>query len=134
MPLPRPPLTCRMLSPAEFLALSPSAEAFPTFMKDFRHGPNTQVFCAFAGEELVGITKLTVLASNTNIEFLETSASSRNRGVAKEMMRQLFEHAEQNGAALTNQGFTGDGQDYLLRELAKLESEFPGRFHHVSSM
>jgi ribosomal protein S18 acetylase RimI-like enzyme len=123
-----------MLSPAEFLALSPSTEAFPTFMKDFKHGPNTQIFCAFAGEELVGITKLTVLASNTNIEFLETSASSRNRGVAKEMMRQLFEHAQQHDAVLTNQGFTGDGQAYLLRELAKLESEFPGRFHHIPGM
>ena len=82
----------------------------------------------------MGITKLTVLASNTNIEFLETSASSRNRGVAKEMMRQLFEHAEQHGAALTNQGFTGDGQAYLLRELTKLESEFPGRLHHIPGM
>lgn len=103
-------------------------------MHDFQYNPNTQMFCAFAEEELVGVVKLGVSSANTHVEFLETSASSRNRGVAKEMMRQLFEHAEQHDAALTNKGFTGDGQAYLLRELAKLESEFPGRFHDIPEM
>lgn len=103
-------------------------------MRDFLYNPNTQMFCAFAEEELVGVVKLAVSGTNTHVEFLETSASSRKRGVAKEMMYQLFDYAKEHDATLTSQGFTDDGRNYLLKELARLESKFPGRFHLIPNM
>lgn len=86
----------------------------------------TRYLAAFDGNKIAGITKLFERPEMTNIHIdaLEVAEAGRHQGVASAMLEHVFVEAADKGKAVTNNGFSGMGQQHLIHVQNRLAEKY----------
>lgn len=99
---------------------------FVSFSRPPKSNPSGLWLMAFEKGHPIGIATLFNAKgfSNINVEFLEVLPKHTAKGIASSLMEGIFTYASEHGKIVTSNGFTDDGQKYLVPLMQRLAKKY----------
>jgi ribosomal protein S18 acetylase RimI-like enzyme len=107
-----------------------NGECSPSY--GFKKDTEFNYFCAMDEDKIVGMLKFKTGGSeslwnpgyNNWVSFISVDPEYRNRGIAKKLIRMLFEFANENKYSVLQSRYSDDGLKYIKKEFNKVASEY----------
>ncbi len=77
--------------------------------------------CAVKEHEIIGIAKIFMENNlpDMQVSFIEVAKNFRHRGIGNLLIEKIYDYAKDHAKAVTFDGFTPDGRNYLLRAIER---------------